>query len=186
MSQYINVNPYKKEIIKLYQDNVRVQEIANKFRVHRDTIRNKLKEWKVPRRPHAKFLSKDNNNWKGFNLVPGVLLSKCKHSAKSRNIIFDITAKDIWNIYIKQNYKCALSGDKLIFEGNLRNVSIDRINSKDYYYIDNCQLVTINVNLAKQSLSDQDFIRLCKKVTNHQKSKCKVKNKSKSQETILV
>ena len=47
------------------------------------------------------------------------------------------------------------------------NISIDRIDSDQGYYIDNIQLVVPKINMMKFTYSQDDFIDMCKLVSNH-------------------
>ena len=47
------------------------------------------------------------------------------------------------------------------------NASIDRIDSSKGYTKDNIQIVTKTINLAKRSLSDDDFIQMCLEVSEY-------------------
>lgn len=91
-------------------------------------------------------------------------------SALKRNLEFSITMKDIWNLYLKQNKKCSLTGSNIYFTKNGRNqtASIDRIDSSKGYTIDNIQLLLKEINWLKLNLKQDYFIYLCKTVTEHQ------------------
>ena len=47
------------------------------------------------------------------------------------------------------------------------NISIDRIDSDQGYYIDNIQLVVPKINMMKFTYSQDEFIDMCKLVSNH-------------------
>lgn len=84
--------------------------------------------------------------------------------AALRSISVYFTADDLKNLYEKQNKRCALSGD---FLPDIRKASIDRIDSSKPYTLDNIQIVTKEINLAKHVQSQQDFINMCKKVVDY-------------------
>lgn len=91
-------------------------------------------------------------------------------NAKERKIEFNISQEDIWNLFLKQNKKCALTGIELKFATCLKDekeqtASIDRIDSKKGYTIDNIQIVYKIINIIKNNLSQEDFIKLCNLVT---------------------
>jgi hypothetical protein len=81
--------------------------------------------------------------------------------AKSRNKNCNIDYKYIIELYEFQNKKCAITGIELthLRNGvkNLTNISIDRIDSNVGYIKGNIQLVCTWANLAKTSLSMEDF-----------------------------
>jgi len=74
-----------------------------------------------------------------------------------------ISSWDLWKIAKKQKLICALTGDKLTNE----NLSIDHIipTSKGGKNLsENIRLVTKEVNILKNSHSDEYLLELCKKV----------------------
>jgi 5-methylcytosine-specific restriction endonuclease McrA len=78
----------------------------------------------------------------------------------------EISAFDLWKIAKKQKLKCALTGEKLTSE----NISIDHIVSKSKGGMNipsNVRLVLKPINIARQTMTDNEFIELCKKVVNH-------------------
>ena len=88
------------------------------------------------------------------------------------------TAQDLKNMLIKQEYKCALTGETLtcVVKRNIgsnkrnrypTNVSIDRIDSQKGYTIDNIQLVCLIVNIAKQDSTVTEYINWCRKVADY-------------------
>lgn len=96
---------------------------------------------------------------------------KIQKEAVIRQIEFKITPEFAWNLFIKQNKQCALSGEKLNFgrcskehDAGLTTASLDRIDSNGNYTEDNVQWVHKSVNFMKQSLSNSDFKEWCKKI----------------------
>lgn len=64
-------------------------------------------------------------------------------------------------MYKEQNGKCKLSGETLSLQSKSNYIiSIDRLDSTKGYTIDNIQLVTKIVNLAKNDLTDKIFNRM--------------------------
>lgn len=100
------------------------------------------------------------------------LFKQCKTNADTREIKFEITEKDIYDLYEKQNGKCAYTNLELKFIINdPHSMSIDRINSDKDYTIDNIQLVCSIINKMKWTLKHEDFINLAKAVTKRKKEK---------------
>lgn len=84
----------------------------------------------------------------------------------------DVTMKQVYDIWIKQNKKCALSGLSIDWEyNNGWTCSLDRIDSKKEYTIDNVQLVHKDVNVMKHHYDESYFIEMCKLITNHNEVK---------------
>jgi hypothetical protein len=117
-------------------------------------------------------------NWNGHGDIHGKVWSNIRRGAISRGHAFRISIQYAWNLFLKQDKKCALSGLSIKFpitvrdnENGGRTASLDRINSKKGYIKNNIQWVHKNINLAKQELSDAEFIELCNTVSKFQKRK---------------
>jgi hypothetical protein len=90
-----------------------------------------------------------------------------KRSAKDRGLCWDLTIEQIWDMYVLQNKKCALSGIDIGWSptGMTATASVDRIDSQEGYVIENVQLVHKHVNFMKQSLDQDYFIDLCNRIS---------------------
>lgn len=109
-------------------------------------------------------------HWKGFGEIPKTYLSQIKESAIKRDIEISITDEYIWNLFLKQNRKCALSGLEIEFGSYRRNSttsSLDRIDSTMGYVEGNVQWVHKDINLMKNILNVEKFKKLCKMVTDY-------------------
>ena len=96
-----------------------------------------------------------------------------RRSAQSRNIDFKLTIKEIWNLFIKQNRQCAISGVKLQFsqtkkltKQGLNTASLDRINNNKSYNINNVWWTHKYVNLMKRNFDLKYFLYLCSLINN--------------------
>lgn len=107
-----------------------------------------------------------NYNWKGYKEIGKQFFNQLTANAKSRGLSCDITIEDIWELYIKQNKYCNLSGLPIQFK-KPTTASVDRIDSSKGYTLDNIQLVHKTINIMKMDLPDQDFINLCHKVSEY-------------------
>lgn len=116
---------------------------------------------------YRKKRNKESGHWKGIGDIPGSFFSKHKNHAIRRGIRLTTTREYLFKCIEKQDYKCALTGDKLWFIDGKSNASIDRIDSSKGYEKGNIQWVTIDANFAKQRLSNKEFIELCQKVVNN-------------------
>lgn len=101
-----------------------------------------------------------------------------KNNAYRRDIEWDnkLTLKVLWDLFIKQNKKCKLSGLDIDFTENRVNsnvdfknttASLDRIDSKKPYTINNVQWVHKDINRMKWAFDEKYFIKLCKLIVNH-------------------
>jgi len=109
----------------------------------------------------------NNSQWKGYNEIPYNWFSKyfIRKNRKKQHY-GDVTIEQMYNLWINQNKKCALSGVSIGFydDGVNHTCSIDRIDSSKEYTIDNVQLVHKDVNLMKNKFDNQYFIDMCKKI----------------------
>lgn len=106
--------------------------------------------------------------WKGFGEISLTYFNRLKNSSKKRNLEFSVKIDELWDLFIKQDRKCALSGLDIRFPHSRidyeATASLDRINSKIGYNKDNIQWVHKDVNYAKQSMDNFEFLDLVKKI----------------------
>lgn len=90
-------------------------------------------------------------------------------NAQTRGITFDITPAFAHDLLIAQNFKCALSGESLIFpqRGIDNSASLDRIDSSLGYFPSNVQWVHKKVNWIKGAVPENIFIEWCGKIFRH-------------------
>ena len=102
--------------------------------------------------------------------------SRFKIGADLRGLSFNITQEYVWDLFVKQNYKCALSGVPINLSTKIRNsapdysvftASLDRIDSSIGYEVGNVRWVHKAINRLKTNMSDEDFITWCSLVCNH-------------------
>jgi hypothetical protein len=98
-------------------------------------------------------------------------------SARVRNIPLEITKSFAWELFLKQDRRCVLTGILLTFansyegkEAILQTASLDRIDSNIGYINTNVQWVHKAINKMKNSLSDEDLIEWCQRVVEHKKN----------------
>lgn len=119
---------------------------------------------------------KYNGNWRGYGDISGQFWGSIYHSAKLRNIDFNITIEDAWELFLKQDRKCALT--KLPLETRQTqkvqslkgNASLDRIDSSKGYSLDNVQWLHKDVQKFKYKFSQDYFIQICKEITRWKKT----------------
>lgn len=109
-------------------------------------------------------------SWKGHGEISGHYWWVLQNSAKTRNIEFLVTIEFLWDLFLKQNRKCALSGKDIYFDTRTKykksnqTASLDRINNNRGYFEDNVQWVHKYINNMKLDHSQEDFIKLCEEV----------------------
>lgn len=119
-----------------------------------------------------------SKRWTGYKEISGVKWNNIKISAQNRNLEFSITIEYAWDLFLKQNRKCALTGlDLFMHVGDFKNrlvhgnASLDRIDPTKGYTEDNIQWTLWDVNKMKQDLSQDKFLDLCEKITIFKKEK---------------
>lgn len=109
-----------------------------------------------------------NKQWKGFGEITGARWYVVLCSAKERKLPVEISIQDAWKLFLKQNRKCALTGDLIRFDTSWKEhdgtASLDRINSDKGYIKGNVQWVHRDINFMKRDYSQERFIEMCKKV----------------------
>ena len=102
--------------------------------------------------------------------IDGHHFANIRAHARQKKMKFTITIEQIWNLYLMQDGKCALSGVNIGFDRKNKpntTASLDRIESSRGYTIDNVQWVHKDINQMKSDRTEDYFIDLCRKVVNH-------------------
>lgn len=106
-----------------------------------------------------------------WSRVPPYVMATLKCKAANRGIEVKVSLAYCNALFEQQAGRCALSGLPLSF-GRRRDVtattaSLDRIDSSLPYEEGNVQWVHKKINLMKNSLSDEEFVSLCRTVSEH-------------------
>ena len=88
----------------------------------------------------------------------------------------EISIEYAWELFLKQNKRCSLSGQILTIGTNRYNTaSIDRIDSSKGYVEENIQWVHKDINFMKRTYSQEYFIKMCNLVSNNMGGNCEIK-----------
>ena len=90
--------------------------------------------------------------------------TRLRRSAKKRGLTFKVSIKYLWNLFQEQNQICAITGDYI---PNIKEASLDRIDSSKGYVEGNLQWVTQQANLSKHVMTMEQLYKFCRKVLNH-------------------
>jgi len=119
----------------------------------------------------VKRTGKNHKDWKGYEEISQSFWTVLKRGAVSRNLELDISIEQVWNLFLKQDGKCALTGLPLIFGTKRtafdRTASLDRKDSSKGYTLDNVQWVHKQINEMKMAQSQEEFVRFCILVANN-------------------
>ena len=166
-------------------DNVFIERYAKvpcqcECGVHQDVdaytlIKGKSKSCKTCSLPR---IGATNPAWKGYEEIPNSWFLRFKRYSK---IEFDLQIEDVWDLFLKQDKKCALTGLLISFSNDRARsekhsgisctASIDRIDSKKGYTKDNVQLVHKDVNIMKNHFDQDYFLEMCKIITQNNNDK---------------
>lgn len=119
---------------------------------------------------------RENHRWvsTGVGKVSGTLMTYLKRKAKERNLEFNVTAEQLWKLYLQQDGLCALSGVPITLETKIdknnnldrtyHTASLDRIDNTKPYTIDNVQWVHKVLNHMRRQYSIKEYVDWCRKV----------------------
>lgn len=116
---------------------------------------------------------RDSSRYKTHPL--GGLMPKLRSTAKDRGIPFEVSRDYLADLADKQEWCCAMTGVPIRrgkrlgahkFDG--KTMSLDRIDSGKGYVEGNVQWVHKDINVAKNSLSNEAFLSMCLNVVVHQ------------------
>ena len=114
-------------------------------------------------------------NWCGYKDISGFFWRRILNGAKARKLNVGITIQYAWDIFEKQNKKCALTGETLFFstkdDSYNGNASLDRIDPSKGYEVENVQWVHKIVNVIKWDMDENELIYWSRKIAEYSKNK---------------
>ena len=88
--------------------------------------------------------------------------ASCRKRAKEKGLEFSLTTKDLTEMWDVQRECCALCRGELGYIGTgWCAASVDRLDPREGYTIDNVQWTHWRCNDAKADMTNQDFINMC-------------------------
>lgn len=106
---------------------------------------------------------------------------KRNRELKGKAFSDDVTIEFLWDLFLLQDRKCALSGIPITLNPRwsqqnkgrvtkiIQSASLDRIDNTKGYEITNVQWVHKDINLMKGSMREEVFINFCRLVSNMNK-----------------
>ena len=142
-------------------------ECKNEFSILQNSLLYKNTKQCKNCAPKSKILKNTVNN-----SIWGSIIGHTK--LKNLQLPKKITRKYLYNLYIKQNKKCALSGQDIYLSASKKDkkentASVDRIDSSKGYIPNNIQWVHKKINLMKWDFPQDYFIELCGLIAEHNK-----------------
>lgn len=105
-------------------------------------------------------------HWTGCGDISGTVWNSIRGGAKSRKYDITITIRQAWELFLQQDRRCALSGATLSMM-EPRTASLDRIDNNGCYQLGNVQWLHRDINMMKRTMSQGEFVSLCKLVAAH-------------------
>lgn len=178
--EYINkvdsMKTYKEDIIKDYNSGMKLKDICLKYNCTEFTMLELLEKNKIKKLGlKNKHIKSKAVHWKGYKDITGTYWGGLIKSAKDRNIEFNIDIAYVWNLFISQNEKCALSGIDIKFNQHSQHfktsqtASLDRIDSSKGYVEGNVQWVHKTVNKMKMDIKEKEFINFCELIASNRR-----------------
>lgn len=100
--------------------------------------------------------------WHGCGELSGTYYGGSQTGAKLRGLEFNVSIEELWDLFLKQDKKCALSGVELTFHSRNRKIlgtaSLDRIDNFKGYVKGNVQWVHKRLNWMKNRFNNDEFI----------------------------
>lgn len=115
----------------------------------------------------CQLIGSNNYAWNGCGEISGEMFSTIRRNAQTRKIRYSVSKRYLWDLFIKQSRKCALSGMLLTFSRSNpertmgTTASLDRIDSSRGYVDGNVQWIHKDINRMKNHYKEDYFIRLC-------------------------
>lgn len=106
------------------------------------------------------------------NKIPFASWASLTRGAKIRGLHWDsrITREWLWELFLKQNKKCAMTGIDIEFSLRSKGAttaSLDRKNNNIGYELNNVHFVHKHINIMKRDFPEDYFIDLCRKVSQN-------------------
>ncbi|MFA6233677.1 MAG: hypothetical protein WC824_05725 [Bacteroidota bacterium] len=116
---------------------------------------------------------KNNPNWRGHGEIPLQYWTGVHIGATRRGLRVHVSIEDVWNLFLTQARKCAISGVPLNFagynSGKEQTASLDRIDSTIGYENGNLQWVHKDMQWMKGTFTQQEFLDWIRVIATNQK-----------------
>jgi K+/H+ antiporter YhaU regulatory subunit KhtT len=173
------------DIIRDYvENNIGSTTIARKYGVTTATILRRLWKLGIDLKEHGSLtepiITAGIANRKNIEDLSASYWASIKYSANDRGLELSVTMQDIWDLFLEQDRKCALSGIEIVlvrtqkekFENGIeQTASLDRINSSKGYIKGNIQWVHKDLQKMKWNMTEEKFYNWCRMVFNSLKNK---------------
>jgi hypothetical protein len=123
----------------------------------------------------SKCKSEHLHNKNSTGKIPSSIKLGAKYRSKYFGREYNITDEYLYNLFLSQNSRCYFTNVELHFTNTHMNrkystASLDRIDNSLGYIEGNVRWVHKKINLIKNDISDEDFIKMCELVVNNKKN----------------
>ena len=120
-----------------------------------------------------RITGENNRFFRGYKEIHKGKWETYVRNAKKRNIDFDVSIEYAYDIFQKQNKKCAITKEPIYFWESATikrcTASLDRIDNNKGYIEGNIHWVHKKINQIKMDMDLQEFIQWCEKVVETNK-----------------
>lgn len=132
--------------------------------------RKNLKRANTSCNKSCSLVEASKRHFSGVGFLSKTVYEAFKQQAKRRNIEFSISMEYLWDLFVKQRGRCALTGLPIEIrasnrKGLLNTASLDRIDSKLGYIPGNVQWVHKAINVLKHTFTNNELIKICKLIS---------------------
>ena len=152
---------------KYVVENKSTRQIASELGVTKTCILRHMNIYDIQRRDSPTVISRKYGST-SYKEIQAFYMTRIRKHALELKVAYSITAEQIYLLFYQQNCKCVLSGIELKLGDT---ASLDRIDGKKGYTIDNIQWIHKTLQKMKQNMSNQDFITWCKLIGRYHESK---------------
>jgi hypothetical protein len=124
---------------------------------------------------HIENRGKNHKSWKGCGELSSDLFTTIKLNARDRKLTFDLTIEFLWDLFLKQDGKCALSKIPIYLnekcsDKKYKTATLDRIDSNKGYIVGNVQWLHRDINKMKNNFPEDYFFKMCELVSSNNKN----------------
>lgn len=169
INQEKGVKPWESKEDEFLIENfskLKIADLCSKMGRGKKFILNRAKELNLSRE-HARAT-------KFFQEIAITRFESYRKGAVIRGMVFEIQIEQVWDMFLAQKRKCALTGWSIRF-GKRQTASLDRIDSTKGYTSDNIQLIHKDINILKMDWPESFLFDASKAIFLNNKDRFKRK-----------
>ena len=117
--------------------------------------------------------SRRKNKNPGYGELGGSVIWHLKKGAKKRNLSWELTPEFLWNLFLEQDQRCALTGVDLHMQ-RIRTskitASLDRIDNERGYEKGNVRWVHKRINVMRMDMNDAELLKWSRLLMEYNKT----------------